>query len=130
MWRWRRKNELRVPASIEMDACQTRDYCIAKSATLRAVRPGVLTAQTALARMTTSSSAVRRKPRQALLDRTAEGGSPYMSFSGTKESGQAALCSRRRKFSIRYSDVRKEKVRMLMVVVLSVQFRNTLASQT
>jgi hypothetical protein len=41
MWRWRRKNELRVPAQIEMDASQARDYCIAKSATLRAVRPQI-----------------------------------------------------------------------------------------
>jgi hypothetical protein len=40
------------------------------------------------------------------------------------------LCSPRRKFSIRCSEVRSENVRMLMVVVLSVQFRKTLASHT
>ena len=43
---------------------------------------------------------------------------------------QAALCSPVRKFSIRYSDVRRVNARMMMVVVLSVQFGKTLASQT
>ena len=42
----------------------------------------------------------------------------------------AGLCSPRRKFSIRCSEVRSENVRMLIVVVLSVQFRKTLASHT
>src|ERR1700716_2519119 len=45
-------------------------------------------------------------------------------------AAHAALCSPCRKFSINRSEVRREKVRMLMVVVLSVQFKNTLASQT
>src|SRR5262252_9418655 len=43
---------------------------------------------------------------------------------------QAAVCSPRRKLSIKCSEVRSEKARMLIVVVLSVQFKNTLASQT
>src|ERR1051326_5433664 len=42
----------------------------------------------------------------------------------------AALCSPWRKLSIRCSEVRKVNARMLIVVVLSVQFRKTLASQT
>src|SRR5882757_2076730 len=42
----------------------------------------------------------------------------------------AALCSPRRKVSMRRSEVRSENARMLMVVVLSVQFRNTLALHT
>src|ERR1700716_2836409 len=48
----------------------------------------------------------------------------------TWQNPYAALCSPRRKFWTRYSDVRNEKVKMLIVVVLSVQFRKTLASQT
>src|ERR1700727_1217978 len=43
---------------------------------------------------------------------------------------QVVLCSPCRKFSIRCSEVRSENARMLMVVVLSVQFKNTLASHT
>ena len=42
----------------------------------------------------------------------------------------ALWCSPRRKFSIRYSEVRSVNAKMLIVVVLSVQFRNTLASHT
>jgi hypothetical protein len=45
-------------------------------------------------------------------------------------SNQAAVCLPRRKFSSICSEVRREKARMLMVVVLSVQLKNTLASQT
>ena len=45
-------------------------------------------------------------------------------------NAQAALCSPRLKFSMRCSEVRSENARMLIVVVLSVQFGNTLASQT
>ncbi len=50
--------------------------------------------------------------------------------SDAESRHHAAWCSPRRKFSTRYSEVRSEKVRMLIVVVLSVQFRKTLASQT
>jgi hypothetical protein len=46
------------------------------------------------------------------------------------QNSYAALCSPPRKFSTRYSDVRSEKVKMLIVVVLSVQFRKTVASHT
>lgn len=42
---------------------------------------------------------------------------------------QADLMSPRRNFSIKCSQERKVKAMMLMVVVLSVQFRKTLASQ-
>jgi hypothetical protein len=82
MWRWRRKNEFRVPAQIEMDASQTRDYCIAKSATLRAVRPKIPHyVKNACQDDNPPVRRPRRKPRRALLDRTAEGGCLYVSFS-------------------------------------------------
>src|SRR3954464_6957164 len=42
----------------------------------------------------------------------------------------APRCPPRRKFSTRCSEVRRENASMLMVVVLSVQFKKTLASQT